>query len=82
MSRKKKIKIVLAEQDYTNLFQGEIGIVLDALGHPEALVTDTSIVSDFLFSRKELKNISKKLGVKVSSQDYVWEVAARIRFAR
>jgi hypothetical protein len=79
VSRKKKIEIVLAEQDYTNMFQAEIGVVLRALGHPEALVTDMSTVSDFFLTRKELKSASKRLGVPVLEDDYVWGVARRIR---
>jgi hypothetical protein len=77
--RKKKFKIVLAEQDYIVLFGAEVDVVLEAMGHPEALVTDISCVSDFCLTKKELASLREELGVRVSDHDYVWEVAERVR---
>lgn len=37
-----------AESDLVDIFEKEVDIILDALGHPEALVTDESEVGDFL----------------------------------
>ena len=44
----KNRRIVIASQDITDEFEEEVNEILDALGHPEALVTDDSIISDFL----------------------------------
>jgi hypothetical protein len=67
--------------------------VLEAIGHPEAMVTDESWVSDFrplpakgatmAESRAEVhafcNEVSQKLGFKVESQDTIYGLAARLR---
>jgi hypothetical protein len=50
--------------------------VLEAVGHPEAFVTDLSTVSDFDI---DPKIVSKKLGFKVQEKDCIWEVAKKIK---
>lgn len=78
-------KFVLAEQDRVGVREKSVAILLKALGHPEALVTDESTVSDFLdvFSSelqdKQLKRLEKKLGFPVRESDYIWQVAETIR---
>jgi hypothetical protein len=82
----KKIKFQLANQDKIKELQPYIDKVLKALGHSEALVTDESMVADFVnvFSGKsavlkDLKKISKKLNFSVSSSDYIWQVAEKVK---
>ena len=83
---KKKIKkIELASQNKIDKLQPYIDKVLKALGHPEALVTDESMVCDFLdiFDKdervKQVKKAHKKIGVNIFPGDYIWEVAERIK---
>jgi len=55
--------------------------VLKIIGHPEALVTDMSTIWDFIEfdeDEKHLPGWSKKLGFKIKSDDYIWEIAQRL----
>jgi hypothetical protein len=80
-----KKKIELASQDKIIELEPYINKVLRALGHSEALVTDESLISDFLniFDQKErdkqLKKLIKKLKLKIDDGDYVWKVAEQIK---
>jgi hypothetical protein len=62
--------------------------ILKVLGHPEALVTDESYISDFLpfFSTEEkyrsferFSKKMKKMGIEVDFQDSIIEVAERLK---
>jgi len=53
--------------------------VLTALGHPEALVTDLSTVGDFCLEDDERSAASGRLGVALSDDDYVYEIAGCLR---
>lgn len=76
--------IELASQSKVDKLGGFVDRVLKALGHSEALVTDESMVGDFLdvFDKTRaaftLDRVSKKLGFKVRSSDYIWMVAKKI----
>jgi len=78
-------KIVLAPQDKIKELEPYMDKVLNALGHPEALVTDESMVTDFLdiFDKdsrvKQIKKTQKKIKVDIFPGDYIWEVAERIK---
>lgn len=83
-----KYEIELAGQNKVSSKELEpfVNNVLDALGHPEALVTDDSIVWDFLplnsgleEVNKTISDAAKKLGTYVQSKDYIWEVAERVK---
>lgn len=82
-----KIKnIKLASTKQTDKYEKEIDIVLRALGHTEALVTDESSIGDFLdiFGDKKswdakLKKVSKKLNLQVSMGDLLIDVAKKIK---
>lgn len=83
---KKKIKkIELAEQNKTKEYDKEIYLILKALGHPEALVTDESCISDFLdiFNQNrrqiQIKKFERKIGIKIQGDEYLWMVAEKIR---
>lgn len=82
---KKKIKFELASQDKTKKMRTYMHIIAKALGHPEALITDESMVSDFLdiFDKveraKQILKAKKKIKVDICPGDYLWEVAERMQ---
>lgn len=43
-----KVDVQKADSDLVDIFEKETAIILEALGHPEAMVTDESEVGDFL----------------------------------
>jgi hypothetical protein len=63
--------------------------VVTALGHPEAWVTDESMVADFMasqwaFDEPEEDDVSfdelkERLGIEVRGEEYIWEVAKRLK---
>jgi hypothetical protein len=81
---KKKIKFELASQDKVKKMRTYMHKIVTALGHSEALVTDESMVSDFLdiFDKeertKQIKKAKKKIKVDICPGDYLWEVAERM----
>lgn len=57
--------------------------VLDALGHPEAFVTDQSTLGDFYRaadpdSDAKLARVAERLGLMLSFDDYIADVAERL----
>lgn len=58
--------------------------ILEAVGHPEAYVSDRSRVSDFFLDMDEkdthaaLQTVSDKLGVDIGEKDLLIEVAERL----
>ena len=78
-------KIELASQDEVSQLEPYIDKVLEALGHPEALVTDESYVSDFLCivdekeTDLELKKACKKLNLSFKKADSIVDVARRVK---
>lgn len=83
---KKIERIELASQSKIDQFQEYVDAVLEALGHPEALVTDESKIWDF-YPFKEgredsLKKLSDKLGFQITTKDYIWEIAEQLRAKR
>jgi hypothetical protein len=80
MEKRKKItKIELAENDKIELLRKYIDKVLEALGHPEALVTNESQVWNFTSDKNELKRLSKKLKFSADENDYIWQLARRCK---
>ena len=75
------IKIEYAKSTRTERIRPWISKVLEAVGHPEAFVTDESKIGDFFSSDEAEKavEIAKKLGVSVAMRDHVVDVANRIR---
>jgi len=78
-------KIELAPQDEVDQLEPYIYKVLEALGHPEALVTDESYISDFLCivdekeADGELKIACDKLGFNFSKLDSVVDIARKVK---
>lgn len=56
-----------------------VEVVLNAIGHPEALVTDLSTIGDFGLEDDECSSASVLRGVILSDADYIYEVAQRLR---
>lgn len=90
-----KLKIELASQDKVKELDEFADRVIAALGFPGALVTDESMVWDFLpisFSRKSknvtydkratnrmLRRSSKRLGFKIKPNDMIYELAQKLK---
>ena len=78
-----------APQDARDALDKYVTQVLEALGHPEAFVTDESMIKDFLHWSKDpalvrenearLTAMSEALRVPVEARDYVVDVARRIK---
>ena len=81
----KDTKFELAGRDKVTILDKYVAKILKALGHPEALVTDESMVSDFLdiFDAKERikqsNKVKKIVKVDIFPGDYIWEVAERMK---
>lgn len=56
-----------------------VEVVLEALGYPEALVTDLSTIGDFGFEDDERSAAGDNLGLALVDDDYVYEMARRLR---
>lgn len=80
-----KREFELASTDLIEKHESEIDELLELLGHPEALVTDESYVSDFLdiFDReagnKVLDGVSQKLGMGIDRKESMIGIAQRLR---
>lgn len=86
-----KPTIVLAAQDATETFSKEVDRLLEVIGHPEALVTDESWVSDFLsfgpagdpevdlHNETILSDLSGLMGRKVKRNECLWRLAQELR---
>ena len=72
-------RIELASTVLVDTLESYVELVLDALGHPEALVTDLSTIGDFGLDDDERSAASATLGVALSDDDYVYEIARRLR---
>lgn len=91
--REGKARIVFAPQKKVENYEKELDVILEVLGHPEALITDESSVGDFtsvgffrqpltkrIAKRKQLEvRYSKLLGMPVALHDLLVDVAERLR---
>jgi hypothetical protein len=77
-------KIVLAPDGYRKVYAAQIDEILRAIGHPEALVTDKSFISDFSFVPHEgpssqkaerMEAAVRALGVEFDSDTPIWKIA-------
>jgi hypothetical protein len=71
--------IELASTVLVDTLEPRVELVLNALNHPEALVTDLSTIGDFGLDDDELSTASTSLEVTLSDTDYIYEVAQRLR---
>jgi hypothetical protein len=67
----------MAEGDKIIKYRPAVDVILNTLGHPEALVTNESCVSDFRPDDETLARLIRKIGFDVSKKDYIWEIAMR-----
>lgn len=72
-------RIELASTVLVDTVESYIDLVLNALNHPEALVTDLSTIGHFGLDDDERSAASSTLGVPLSDADYIIEVAQRLR---
>ena len=75
--------VVMAPQDRVDEYAEGIAQILDALGHPDSLVTDESTFGDFWMTRgaeaeAELDAVEAKLGIKVRFADRLVDAAAML----
>ena len=71
-------KIVIASQEKVNTLRPEIEEILEAIGHPEALVTDLSTIRDFDGVSPALQDLVPT----VMEDDSIVEVAMKLRNSR
>lgn len=78
-------RIEHAERDKVEDLDKYVQKVLEAIGHPEAFVTDESMIWDFVPHLRPssemqafLDELSDKLGFEVKHQDYIWDLAKRM----
>lgn len=72
-------RIELASTVLVDALESYVEQVLNALGHPGALVTDLSTVGDFALDAEERSAATDRLGIALSNDDYVYEIARRLR---
>ena len=72
-------RIELASTVLVDRLESYVEVVLSALGHPEALVTDLSTIGDFGLEDEERSAASDRLGVALSEEDSVYEIARCLR---
>lgn len=80
--------ILKNESELVDIFGREVSIILDALGHPEAIVTDLSEVGDFLIliyiepkdeeSIKEQKDIDNLNAMTIDNLQSMFHSVAQI----
>lgn len=76
------MKIIIEKQDSIELYESEVDRILNELGHPEALVTDESRLSDFFYAGREtdeeravLQKLSEGAARPVTVSCRLWEIA-------
>ena len=80
---RENITIVSASKDNIELFQPYVVKVLDAIGHPEAWVTDESSIGDFLPLGKDyqefVNDVATNLGIGINKGDFIVDIAMRLK---
>ena len=75
--------IKIAESILVEEYKEEINELLELIGHPEALVTDRSMLWDFWGPREEAKEkvneLSARLGFKVYYNTYLVDIAMEMK---
>jgi len=71
-------KIVIASQEKVQELHQEVEEILEAIGHPEALVTDLSTIRDFGSVPPALQDLVPT----AMEEDYISEVAMKLRNSR
>ena len=71
-------KIRMAPWERVKKYEKIIAEILEVLGYPEALVTDLSTISNFDLSPGELEGASQILGLSLSEEMLLVEIAEEI----
>ena len=75
-------KVEFAPTAGVDLHEEAVQRVLEALGHPDAWVSDESMVADFEGWGEDraawLQQVSKALGFEVKTGDYIIDIAGRL----
>lgn len=79
MTEKRKPTIVWASQAKVDELAEEIYLLLQKIGHPEAWVTDESMVGDFYLDDDELVMLSASVGFEIKHDDYLVDIAYKMR---
>jgi hypothetical protein len=77
-----KIRIELAPNEVVLRHEEEISVLLDVLGHPEALVTDETTLSSFPLDEGKMRKIRRLGGASFGTHVTLAHVAERMREAR
>ncbi len=86
-------KLVFPSQEKIKLYPEEVARILEAIGHPEAWVSDESSIGNFYpaldldATEEEITDrdgadevrLQRLLGVDVAMDDLLWQVAQRMR---
>lgn len=72
-------KIEIAPSSKIDELRPHVDQVLEAIGHPEALVTDESMIWDFSLSDEEIDTAVEKLPTWLTRMCYIIEVAERLK---
>jgi hypothetical protein len=71
--------IDLADTTLTELYINEVVAICALLGYPGALVTDLSLIRDFAPEKETLNRLAKILGVKISLNDAIVDLAEKLK---
>ena len=74
------LKVGQAPRDRIKKYETVVGDILDFIGHPEVFVTDESTLSDFPLEDGDIRDLAVALGIKVSDNDYIADVAERYTY--
>jgi len=79
-------KVEMAPSDMVGSLYLYVDKILEAVGHPEAMVTDESLISDFMdmnLSKKDMdkwyEDISRKLKIKINPRDSIISIANNLK---
>jgi hypothetical protein len=71
--------IEFASQDAVLALWPHVDRVLQALGHPEAWMSDESQVADFALTEEALAQARMALGISVDPEDHLYALAYRLK---
>lgn len=75
----KNKKIELCSQDNVDKYTKQIEKLLKYMKFSGSLVTDESAMYDFMMEEKEINNLSKKIGFKISEEDKLVDIAKKMK---
>lgn len=85
------MNVKIASQDAVDTFEKEVTQVLNAIGHPEAMVTDQSQVYDFMMfmegvsdpqidelNEAVISGVTELMGRPVTGNEYIWKLGQEL----